>query len=214
MQVKDVIEGPPRRATPVLLRQTSFKALDETILFAGESGEAAGSHTARFGEIEQRGVALTPAGRALYDACLDEARGPQGSQGADYMARLKASFARLPDDLDALRRRGLAYVRYSVTQGGRGAMADARDDAATMEAGIEAGWVRADPIIYEDFLPVSAAGIFQSNLDGGEQLSYAANAARAQFEAALGAPVADPFTLYAEQEAASRAATALALRGP
>ena len=27
------------------------------------------------------------------------------------------------------------------------------------------GFLRADPIVYEDFLPVSAAGIFQSNLD-------------------------------------------------
>ncbi len=29
---------------------------------------------------------------------------------------------------------------------------------------IERGWVVAQPITYEDFLPVSAAGIFQSNL--------------------------------------------------
>ena len=64
---KDVIEGPPRRQWPILLRQTSFKALEESIDFADHHD---GTHTARFGEIEQRGVALTPRGRALYDQLL------------------------------------------------------------------------------------------------------------------------------------------------
>jgi len=44
---KAVIEGPPRRHCPILLRQTSFKALDEPIAFT----DAQGSHSARFGEI-------------------------------------------------------------------------------------------------------------------------------------------------------------------
>lgn len=54
---KILIEGPPRREVPILLRQTSFKALEEQVLFVDEKQ---GTHTARFGEIEQRGVALTP----------------------------------------------------------------------------------------------------------------------------------------------------------
>ena len=57
IEPKILIEGPPRREVPVLLRQTSFKALEEPVLFAGEHK---GTHTARFGEIEQRGVALNP----------------------------------------------------------------------------------------------------------------------------------------------------------
>lgn len=211
MAAKDVVEGPPRRAVPILLRQTSFKALDESIAFVDDCGEAKGSHTARFGEIEQRGVALTPAGRALYDACLDEARGPQGSQGADYEARLAAAFSAMPDDLGALRRQGLAYFHYSVTPAGFGALTDGVGE--DMEAWIDAGWIRADPMTYEDFLPVSAAGIFQSNLEGREQAAYAAHSAQAQFEQALGAPVADPFALYAAEESASRAAAIAALRG-
>ena len=64
MDAKDVVEGPPRRACPILLRQTSFKALKETVRFAGDA-TGAGSHTARFGEIEQRGVALTRKGLSL-----------------------------------------------------------------------------------------------------------------------------------------------------
>ncbi|MFT7865638.1 2-oxoadipate dioxygenase/decarboxylase family protein, partial [Salmonella enterica] len=67
---KILIEGPPRREIPLLLRQTSFKALEEPVHFAGEH---LGTHTARFGEIEQRGVALTPKGRELYDRLLAEA---------------------------------------------------------------------------------------------------------------------------------------------
>ena len=72
---KAVIEGPPRRDCPILLRQTSFKALEEPILFRQTNATtAAGTHTARFGEIEQRGVALTPKGRGLYDRLLASAR--------------------------------------------------------------------------------------------------------------------------------------------
>ncbi|MEG1455911.1 MAG: DUF1338 family protein, partial [Comamonas sp.] len=87
---KDVVEGPPRRRHPILLRQTSFKALEEAIVFAGDG--AAGAHTARFGEIEQRGAALTAAGRELYDRLLGQVRsmGNAGSTGNDYAARLDA----------------------------------------------------------------------------------------------------------------------------
>jgi len=49
MNPKAVIEGPPHREWPILLRQTSFKALEELICFAGDTQ---GTHTARFGEVE------------------------------------------------------------------------------------------------------------------------------------------------------------------
>ncbi|MDF3009158.1 MAG: hypothetical protein K0R86_3025 [Enterobacter kobei] len=141
IEPKVLIEGPPRRDVPLLLRQTSFKALEEPVLFAGEEQ---GTHTARFGEIEQRGVALTPKGRALYD------RG---------------------DDPQPL---------------------------------IERGWITAQPIIYEDFLPVSAAGIFQSNLGNETQQRRHGNASREAFEQALGCAVLDEFTLYQAAEDRSK----------
>lgn len=86
---KAVIEGPPPRKCPILLRQTSFKALEEAVSFPGAIA-VEGSHTARFGEIEARGVALTPKGRALYDRLLDEVRArivpaANGSNAAEYM---------------------------------------------------------------------------------------------------------------------------------
>lgn len=69
---------------------------------------------------------------------------------------------------------------------------------------VEEGLITATPITYEDFLPVSAAGIFQSNL-GDESCSiYAGNANKAAFERALGCSVNDEFSLYAKQQEASR----------
>lgn len=51
---------------------------------------------------------------------------------------------------------------------------------------------------------MSAAGIFQSNLGGGENAAYAGNANREAFEEALGASVTDELALYAEREQTSK----------
>jgi len=205
IDAKAVIEGPPPRRCPILLRQTSFKALEETVHFpSGDAGDA-GTHTARFGEIEQRGLALTPKGRALYDQLLAQARdsGGAGSTGQDYPTRLAAAFTAFPDDHDTLRREGLGYYRYALTEAGRATPAAVGELPA--EALIAAGLASADPIVYEDFLPVSAAGIFQSNLGGDEQRAYAAHANRDAFEQALGMKVEDEFAIYARLQAESLA---------
>jgi len=61
---------------------------------------------------------------------------------------------------------------------------------------IETGLIDALPVRYEDFLPVSAAGIFRSNL-GEEDTVYAAGDSRKlEFEACLGTSVLDMFDLY------------------
>ena len=199
MSAKAVIEGPPRRACPILLRQTSFKALEEAVHFPTEGGGDAGTHTARFGEIEQRGLALTPKGRALYDQLLAQAREADGAGSTgDYGQRLQAAFTGFPDDHATLRTQGLGYYRYQLTDAGRAAPQRVADLPA--EELLAEGLATADPIIYEDFLPVSAAGIFQSNLGGGEQRAYAAHANRDAFEAALGTAVHDEFALYARMQ--------------
>ena len=188
---KETIEGPPARACPILLRQTSFKALQEAITFPGADGPTAGAHTARFGEIEQRGCALTQAGRALYDAAL-----------------AKKDFSALPDDWDTLRRADLAWFRYRPTPEGLAARAETAD----LESLIAAGHVVAEPITYEDFLPVSAAGIFQSNLGSeARETAYAVDPAKADFEQALGRPVQDEMALYRAEQDASITATLKAL---
>jgi uncharacterized glyoxalase superfamily metalloenzyme YdcJ len=196
IDAKAVIEGPPRRQCPILLRQTSFKALEEAVDFPGDGGAQAGTHTARFGEIEQRGLALTARGRALYDRLLDQVRAGEGNTGGDYVQRLQAAFAAFPDDWETLRREALGYFRYAATASGRANPQALRE--WPLEDLLAHGLARADPIVYEDFLPVSAAGIFQSNLGGAEQRAYAERANRGAFEQALGAAVADPFALYAQ----------------
>lgn len=205
IDAKAVVEGPPPRRCPILLRQTSFKALQETVHFPSGEAADAGTHTARFGEIEQRGLALTPKGRALYDQLLAQARdsGGAGSTGQDYPTRLAAAFTAFPDDHATLRREGLGYYRYALTDAGRADPAAIGDLSA--EALIAAGLASADPIVYEDFLPVSAAGIFQSNLGGEEQRAYAAHANREAFEQALGMQVEDEFAIYERLQAESLA---------
>jgi uncharacterized glyoxalase superfamily metalloenzyme YdcJ len=205
---KEVIEGPPARRVPILLRQTSFKALEEAITFA--DGDDDGAHTARFGEIEQRGLALTRKGRALYDRLLEEARSTNaaGTADPDYPARLERAFAAFPDDLATLRREGLGFFRYTLSAGAHAHCAPDTD----LETLVEQGIVDAAPITYEDFLPVSAAGIFQSNLGGADQKRYSALAQRREFEQALGAEVLDEIALYEAEEAASIAVVREQLR--
>jgi uncharacterized glyoxalase superfamily metalloenzyme YdcJ len=203
---KAVIEGPPRRRCAVLLRQTSFKALDEPIAFSGGDGLQTGSHTARFGEIEQRGVALKPKGRKLYDDLLASVRdqvqvSAAGSGAGDYASELATRFAPLLDDWEALRKSGLAFFRYWATDKGKAARG--KGLPAALDDLVAGGFIACDPIIYEDFLPVSAAGIFQSNLGTDVQQNYAARANRVAFEAALGMAVADEFALYQQAEDAS-----------
>ncbi len=197
---KAVIEGPPRRQCPILLRQTSFKALDEPIAFT----DAKGSHSARFGEIEQRGVALTPKGRALYDQLLNAARDelgafPNEGNAARYVELMEQHFQAFPDNHAQMREQGLAYFRYFVTEQGLAARGRA-DSTQTLEALMAAGHVAVEPLVYEDFLPVSAAGIFQSNLGDAAQSHYTAHSNQAQFEQALGRGTIDELKLYAETQ--------------
>lgn len=210
---KAVVEGPPRRRCPILLRQTSFKALEEAVAFGDDRGGwNEGSHTARFGEIEARGIALTPKGRALYDQLLTETRAKvrpaaDGSNAAAYVAALDETFAAFPDDWAGIRAAGLGYFEWSVTALGRAESAPGQDP----EALLASGHLRVDPIVYEDFLPVSAAGIFQSNLGDEAAQDFQASPNQQRFEADLGAEVLNEFDHYAAIEAASLAAALAAL---
>ncbi|SCO55136.1 related to DUF1338 domain protein [Fusarium fujikuroi] len=201
LQAKDAIEGPPPRLFPILLRQTSFLALDEAIAFS-EGEETGGSHKARFGEIEQRGMALTPKGRRLYDDLINEWRGSVAELTSDAKSGSKEQilakiFQKFPDDLETIRKENLAYFTYSpVSQ-------LPIDLDASIDSLVSSGAVKAEPITYEDFLPVSAAGIFHSNLgeDGG--LSHVTEADQESFEKSLGCQVKREFELYSEMQEVS-----------
>lgn len=191
---KAIIEGPPTRRVGLLLRQTSFKALDEPVNF---TDRIAGTHTARFGEIEQRGVALTAKGRALYDRLLQEAG--TSSDNVTHQQRLTAAFTAFPDDARKLRQQGLAWFNWALTEKGQASPAAIAADADPEEL-IDRGLLVATPMVYEDFLPVSAAGIFQSNLGEQARVQARGRSEREVFEAALGAEVVDELTLYQQRE--------------
>lgn len=213
---KAVIEGPPPRNCPILLRQTSFKALEEDVAFIEHDGhEVAGHHTARFGEIEQRGIALTPKGRALYDRLLqathDALQAPATEKNAvQYNQLLAEHFQAFPDDYAALREQRLAWFRYFPTECGLAAK-ETLDKHSSLEQLIALDYVRFQPLVYEDFLPVSAAGIFQSNLGDSRHTQYGTASSRTTFEQALGAEVIDELELYQQTQQRSLQACAEAL---
>ena len=107
----------------------------------------------RFGEVEARGVALTPKGRDLYDTA-----------GID-------AFPSTDEELDA---GDLAYY--------------VRDAAGDLT-----------PVVYEDFLPKSAAGIFASNLTGDGSIDATREGAARDagwLQDVLGRTLHDPYALY------------------
>ena len=191
-KAKALVEGPPKMACPILLRQTSFIALEEEVIF---SDGTQGSHTARFGEVEQRGVALTPKGRLLYDQLLNLARNNK-SGGNDYTTVLEGAFSSFPDSHQELHRQGLAYYTYLVDN----QVPLNNKDLFDIDILITNGNLLLKPINYEDFLPVSAAGIFTSNLalDNSKETTVTVDHSPNQdsFEDALGTTVLESFKLY------------------
>jgi uncharacterized glyoxalase superfamily metalloenzyme YdcJ len=158
----DTIQGPPRTDGPdVLLRQTSFRALAESRRFRAHDGTITeGTLRVRFGEVESRGVALTPAGRERYDAAI----------GSPDPAAVWSRY--FPGTDAEMAARGLAYYR---------------------------GGDPSKPIVYEDFLPVSAAGIFASNLDHATRSGDAADDSGYSMDWMAGAidrVICDPYVLY------------------
>ena len=164
----DAIQGPPPCSGPeVLLRQTSFRALAEPRRFRGEDGAVSeGTLRVRFGEVESRGVALTPEGRRRYDTAM-ASTDPALTWGAYF-----------PDTHDEMAAAGLAYYR---------------------------GGDPSKPVVYEDFLPASAVGIFRSNLDSDTHCEEGADEAEYSLRwmaGEIGHHIHDPYELY--EKAASQ----------
>jgi uncharacterized glyoxalase superfamily metalloenzyme YdcJ len=165
----DAIQGPPRWAGPdVLLRQTSFRALAEPRRFReADSHVVDGSLRVRFGEVEARGVALTPKGRERYDTAFTQVAGAQ-DPAAVWSRYFPATDVELAAD-------GLAYYY---------------------------GGDPSKPVVYEDFLPASAAGIFRSNLDADASVLEAAGTGDDSgystdwLAGTIGRDLLDPYALY------------------
>lgn len=227
IDAKLLVEGPPSRKCPILLRQTSFKALNEDILFLGSSAKRSnGKHSARFGEIEQRGVALTEKGRQLYDTLLGEVRKKLGGSPTEksaldeYYKELAKMFGGVfPDSHAELFDQDLAFYHFYPTEKGLDVAHDSSKQQSMARLStkelVSQGFLRIDPITYEDFLPVSAAGIFQSNLgDAARGAGYEGTSNQALFEKALGAKVLNEIELYKNDSATSLKKAREALKLP
>jgi uncharacterized glyoxalase superfamily metalloenzyme YdcJ len=211
---KDLTEG-PSQDTPILLRQDAYKALTEPVEFVADDGAVtAATHTARFGEIEERGYACTPAGRALYDDCLASAdavreRDPKlpARDWAAYEELYSVPFGAFPKTLPGLLDRGLVFARYAPTPQGMAAAKAGTVGTADIHELVRRGLAQQEGLRYEDFLPVSAAGIFASNLSQYGTKSTAAvrpTYSQKDLEEVMGRPIIDATTVYAGLDAASR----------
>jgi len=210
---KDFTEG-PSADTPVLLRQDAYRAIAEPVEFTEHDGSVVNAtHTARFGEIEERFYACTPKGRALYDQCLaaaDAVREQDSSWPkrdiAGYEAAYAAPFAAFPKTLPELIDAGLVYARYAPTAKGLAAAKSGAVKTANLRELVRDGFADYEGLRYEDFLPVSAAGIFASNLQQyGAKSTAAVRPAYSQhmLEEILGKPIIDASAMYASFEAES-----------
>lgn len=212
LKIKSMIEGPPARKNAILLRQTSFLALQEQIKFPspGNGPLIEGHHKARFGEIEQRGAAVTPEGRRLYDTVLQKAR-KEVELHSDQMnpdVVYQRVFLEYPDDWDTLVGNKLVFCEYSCTPKATGWKSSHHGSEASLAQLLNAKVIQANPITYEDFLPFSAAGIFRSNLKSDRKEDEQDNVIdpfedRSTLELALGRPVLEPDNLYADIQARS-----------
>ncbi len=212
---KEFTEG-PSQDTPILLRQDAYKALTEPVQFHNSYGSVVHStHTARFGEIEERGYATTPVGRELYDRCLEQADAARDTDPSlakrdfeAFEALYAKPFAPFPKTLSALLQQGLVYGHYSATA--KGIAARGSIHTRDIHQLVRLGFAQVKGLRYEDFLPVSAAGIFASNLN---QMGAKSTAAvkpvytRAIFEKILGKPVIDSDAQYRAEHEASIAET-------
>lgn len=215
LEMIDRIEGPPRWDGPdVLLRQTSFRALAEPRVMRDPDGRVrTGALRVRFGEVEARGVALTDAGRARYERAMTEAERRQAADPAlDWNSVLAGAWRRhLPASEEQLAAQRLAHFTWRPVGGG----SVGRRPPADLPGLVRDGWIEPVPIVYEDFLPRSAAGIFRSNLTSAVAVTAAAagpHRDRDWLAGALEREVPDPQALYGSRSEASLTA-ALATLG-
>ncbi|WP_313479177.1 VOC family protein [Microbacterium sp.] len=216
IQMIDAIQGPPRWDGPdLLLRQTSFRALAEPRAFREADGTVgSGDLRVRFGEVEARGIALTQSGRDHYDTMVGEVDSRQAATGRPRPEVAREVWGELcaPTERELLERDHGFFNFTAVKTGSSGAPAD-------LLALIDGGWLVAEPIVYEDFLPRSAAGIFASNLSGDGSVDESQDIAARDLPwmaEKIGVAVNDPYALYTSERQASfeAAVSALGLSAP
>lgn len=210
------IQGPPNWEGPdVLLRQTSFRALGEDRVFRyGDGTVESGELRVRFGEVEARGVALTDTGRDMYDSMVAEV---DLRLNAGQYDKTRVEVARelweenLPRTEKELAERGLAFFTFALNEDALHDHPVGDTGKVTLDELVRTGIAVPEPIVYEDFLPRSAAGIFQSNLveegtkdDAQTGTDYDID----RMSEIIGVKVINPNELYGQQQARSISALA------
>jgi uncharacterized glyoxalase superfamily metalloenzyme YdcJ len=120
------------------------------------------------------------------------------------------AFAAFPKTLRELLERELVFGCFSPTETGVAAAAAGAIDTTSMPELLRRGWVDVEGLRYEDFLPVSAAGIFASNLNQYGTKSTAARKpifTQAMLEIVLGRAIIDPIVSSGSIDAGSRLQT-------
>lgn len=149
-------------------------------------------------------MAPTPAGLSLYNSMLtatdERSAGRPPSVRDEIMTQIWQE--NIPRDEHRLITLDLAFFTFEL-----GADRPATGPAPReLTALLEEGWITATPIVYEDFLPRSAAGIFASNLTSNGVLDEnegGAHRDRAWMSHVIDRPISDPMELYAAERAAS-----------
>jgi uncharacterized glyoxalase superfamily metalloenzyme YdcJ len=202
------------------LSQVSAVAAD----IAGVTSTHINHLTPRVLDIDELYRRMTARGISMIDAI----QGPPGWDGPDVLLRQTSfralSEPRLFQDSDGVVAEGSLRVRFgeveargvALTRKGRArydAAMGAPDPAATWsqyfpntDAELAAEGLAyyrdgdpAKPVVYEDFLPASAAGIFRSNLDSGSEAVDAPDESDYSIEwmsGAIGHQIHDPYDLY------------------
>src|SRR5699024_10514813 len=109
----------------------------------------------------------------------------------------------LPNTERGLALEDLAFFTYRLADDVSEAVLSELPETVSLGSLIDSGVVEAEPIVYEDFLPRSAAGIFQSNLTGEGSRDDALQGTDYDITVMsriVGRPVADPHDLYRAQQ--------------
>nr|QBK89079.1 MAG: uncharacterized protein LCMiAC02_01720 [Mimivirus LCMiAC02] len=169
------------------LRQTSYKAIPIPILFQTKEGKIKlGSHRNPFGEIEQRGIALTEKGVLLL---------------------INNGIRAFPTTHKEIALQQLGYYEYSLTD--KGKQLDKKLLPSELDELIRQNYVQVHPITYEDFLAVSAAEIFKSNLSDNINKIEKQQKCNNHVQKFIkifennGIPIINSYTLYQTQQAQS-----------
>ncbi|KAH6995221.1 hypothetical protein EDB80DRAFT_689232 [Ilyonectria destructans] len=148
MAVKSRIEGPPRGKCHILLRQTSFLALEEAVRFRTDDNTESMS-----GSSSKQTILF----EASHKACFGEIL-------SIWIASWRKHSSSILTTGLSLRKQGLIYCESRCAKKQARKPAKVKEGISLLEQLIAEAVIDASPITYEDLLPISAGGIFQSNL--------------------------------------------------